>query len=279
VAGEVGDAVVRVLRRLGCEVVVPKDATCCGQPAWNVGVVSAAAEVAGQTLDALAAALDQGADGDTTTTVCVPAGSCATMIRVFWPELFHLAGDEERVERARRVGARTREFSELVHDRTGGTLPGAPRHDADVAYHHSCHMLRELHLHDPPEALLEQLDGCRVVSWSAAERCCGFGGLFSVKLPETSVAMADDKLDALAETGATDLVGCDQSCLAHLQGRLRRRGDHTPVRHLAQVLDEAVAATATATATAATTTATTATPGAAPPTTTADRGDDGRGPR
>jgi L-lactate dehydrogenase complex protein LldE len=214
-----------------------------------VGVVAAAAEVAGQTLDALAAALDEDEDDNGDTTICVPAGSCATMMRVFWPELFHLAGDEARVERARRVGARTREFSELVHERTGGRLPGDPRYAADVAYHHSCHMLRELHLHDPPEALLGSLDGCRVVTWSAAERCCGFGGLFSVKLPETSVAMADDKLDALGETAATELVGCDQSCLAHLQGRLRRRGNPIPVKHLAQVLDEATSATRSAPAT------------------------------
>jgi L-lactate dehydrogenase complex protein LldE len=246
VAGEVGDAVVRVLRRFGCEVTVPGDATCCGQPAWNAGFAGEAAQVARTTLSALEQALAEAeaadapdgarADGSP-PVVCVPAGSCAAMIRVFWPELFHLAGDEEGVERARRVGARTREFSELLHERSGGGVAGA--FAADVAYHHSCHMLRELRISEPPEALLGALEGCRSLGWSAAERCCGFGGLFSVKLPETSVAMADDKLDALDEAGASHLVGSDQSCLLHLQGRLRRRGGTMPVRHLAQVLDEA----------------------------------------
>ena len=246
VAGEVGDAVVRVLRRFGCEVIVPEDATCCGQPAWNAGFAAEAAQVARTTLSALERALDGTRPGGVPDraeapgappVVCVPAGSCAAMIRVFWPELFHLAGDEEDVERARRVGARTREFSELVHDRSGGALDGA--FAGDVAYHHSCHMLRELRISEPPEALLGALEGCRSLGWSAAERCCGFGGLFSVKLPETSVAMADDKLDALGEVAASHLVGSDQSCLLHLQGRLRRRGGSLPVRHLAQILDEA----------------------------------------
>jgi L-lactate dehydrogenase complex protein LldE len=100
-------------------------------------------------------------------------------------------------------------------------------------------MLRELHLREPPLTLLDGLEDCRRVDWSADERCCGFGGMFSVKLPETSVAMADDKLDALADTDAAELVGCDQSCLLHLRGRIARRGRPLPVKHLAQVLDEA----------------------------------------
>lgn len=233
VAGEIGDAVVRVLRRLDCEVFVPDAATCCGQPAWNAGFSEDAARVAHATLQALNEVLDEDPD----TTICVPAGSCAAMIRVFWPELFHLAGDEQAVERARRVGTATREFSELVHERSNGSLSGV--YPGEVAYHHSCHMLRELRIKEQPEALLSGLERCHVSSWSAAERCCGFGGLFSVKLPETSVAMADDKLEALAESGVTHLVGSDQSCLLHLQGRLRRRGDATVVKHLAQVLDEA----------------------------------------
>ena len=250
VAPEVGESVVRVLRRFGCEVTVPEGATCCGQPAWNAGFAADAAQVAAATLDALEAAIADGPDMGSDVRsdvrsdvlsdviVCVPAGSCATMIRVFWPELFHVVGDEAAAERARRVGAATRELSELLVERSGGAaLIGG--YERAVGYHHSCHMLRELGLREPPVQLLDGLDGCERVSWSAEERCCGFGGMFSVKLPETSVAMADDKLDALADSGAAELVGCDQSCLLHLRGRLARRGVATPVKHLAQVLDEA----------------------------------------
>jgi L-lactate dehydrogenase complex protein LldE len=238
VAPEVGESVVRVLRRFGHDVTVPDGVTCCGQPAWNAGFAADAAQVARATLGALARALE--ADPD--LVICVPAGSCATMIRVFWPELFHLQGSEADVAAARRVGAAVREFSELLAgDVAEGTAAGrlAGSYAATVAYHHSCHMLRELHLREPPLALLDGLDGCRRAEWSADERCCGFGGMFSVKLPETSVAMADDKLDALAATDAEELVGCDQSCLLHLRGRLGRLDRPLPVRHLAEVLDRA----------------------------------------
>lgn len=225
VAPDVGAACVRVLRRGGYDVEVPKDATCCGQPAWNSGFVREAAKVAKTTLEAL-----ERSEG----TICVPAGSCATMIRVFWPELFELAGDHDARARAERLRERVREFSELVADDADG---GGAAPTTKVAYHHSCHMLRELGIKEQPLALLRAA-GCEPVAWSADERCCGFGGLFSVKQPETSVAMADDKIDALDSTGAEMLVGCDASCLMHLRGRMERRGIAMAVKHLAEVLDE-----------------------------------------
>ncbi|HEX9890251.1 MAG TPA: (Fe-S)-binding protein [Nitriliruptorales bacterium] len=228
VAPDVGTATVRVLRRLGYEVTVPADATCCGQPAWNAGFAEQAAKVARTTL----AALDQ-APAD---VVCVPAGSCATMMRVFWAELFELVGDHAARHRAEALAGRVREFSELVADHAD-ELEG--RHEATVGYHHSCHMLRELGIRAQPEALLDRVEGLERAEWDGDDRCCGFGGLFSVKQPELSIAMADDKLNSLLDSGATELVGCDQSCLMHLEGRLRSRGQTMPVRHLAEVLDEA----------------------------------------
>ena len=136
---EVGVATVRVLRAGGCEVSCPLGQTCCGQPAWNSGHAAEAAKVARTTLDAL--------EGDGGDVVVVPAGSCATMIRVFWPELFEVVGDHDAADRARRLGQRTKELSELLVtlDLPELHLPTPER----VAYHHSCHMLRELDLGRP----------------------------------------------------------------------------------------------------------------------------------
>lgn len=227
---EVGVAAVRLLRAAGCEVSFPAGQTCCGQPAWNGGFTADAARVARTTLEALAA--------DGAAAVVVPAGSCATMVRHGWPQLFDLMGEADAAALARDVAARTSELSEFLATRE---LPPLALADGPrVAYHHSCHLLRELRVHDQPEALLDRVDGCERVRWPEDERCCGFGGLFSTKLPEASEAMADDKLDSLAATGAEVVVSADSSCLLHLRTRAEARGRPVRARHLAEVLADAL---------------------------------------
>jgi L-lactate dehydrogenase complex protein LldE len=211
VVPEVGVAAARVLQRAGHEVVFPEGQTCCGQPAFNSGYRDEAAKVLSHTARALA---DAGADA-----IVAPAGSCTTMLRTFAPGL---VGEVPHVW----------ELSEFLSAH-GGSLHG--RLDARVAYHDSCHMLRELGLSAEPRALLERV-GAELVDWDA-ERCCGFGGTFAVRQPELSVAMADEKLRSLG--GASVVCGADPSCLMHLRGRLRRLGSGVRVAHLAELLEEA----------------------------------------
>ena len=228
---QTGVAAVEVVRASGCEVSCPMGQTCCGQPAWNSGFAADAAKVAKNSLDALVA--------DDADAVVVPAGSCATMMKVFWPEMFELAGDHESALRARDLGKRTYEFSQFIAQRRDeGHLPPLSPKDTKVAYHHSCHMLRELRIESAPTTLLEAA-GCEIAEWADDRRCCGFGGLFSVKLPETSIAMADEKLRSIPD-GVEVLVGSDGSCLLHLRGRIEHEGRELPTRHLAELLAESL---------------------------------------
>lgn len=227
----VGLAAVRLLRAAGCDVSFNQDQTCCGQPAWNSGFADDAARVAGTTLAALEAEVRAGAEW-----VVAPAGSCTTMVKVFWPELFEAVEDHDAARRARAIGERTLELSQFLADRPLPHLE-LPRPER-VAYHHSCHLLRELGGHQPPVELLDRLNGCDTVRWDDDERCCGFGGLFSFKLPETAEAMADEKLASLSvvEPAPDTLVSADSSCLVHLRGRAAATGRPVRTRHLAELL-------------------------------------------
>jgi L-lactate dehydrogenase complex protein LldE len=218
----VAEAAVRVLRRRGDKVGVPLDQTCCGQPAWNSGYRDEARAVARNTLRAFA-----GAD----RVVCL-AGSCATMVRVFYRELFE--GRPELAD-AEALAERTSELSEFLAARPSAA-GSALESGRVIAYHDSCHMLRELRIKAQPRSLLEAA-GYDIVGLPGAERCCGFGGTFSVKLPAVSTAMADEKLAEVEASGASKLVGCDSSCLLHLEGRSRRLGKGLSFMHLAEALD------------------------------------------
>jgi len=210
---------VRLLRHLGAEVDVPKGQTCCGQPAYNAGRRADAVSMARQTADVLR----------DTDYVVLPSGSCAGMIRCFYPELLGA--------QAEALATRTYELSQFVMDVLGVDHLGDGLAGKRVAYHHSCHALREMDIKDAPLSLLAGC-GAEVLEWKAAEECCGFGGLFSAKLPEVSAAMADRKLDTLPDVDF--VTSTDGGCLLQLSGRASKRRLGPPFRHLASVLWEGV---------------------------------------
>lgn len=216
------EATIRVLQRAGFDASVAEGATCCGQPAANAGETAAARRVARHTLRRLARG---------NAPIVVPSGSCTTMIRHHWPHLFAGSRDEQT---ARAVGARTYELTEFLATTPAPTArPAAPRES--VVYHASCHLTRELDVVEQPRAALHAA-GYEVGSTDDHDRCCGFGGTFSVTHADVSTAMADDKLDAFVTTGAACVTSCDLSCLAHLEGRATARGLQLRFPHVAELL-------------------------------------------
>jgi L-lactate dehydrogenase complex protein LldE len=220
---QVGECVVKILRRLDVEVTFNPAQTCCGQPAFNTGYRQEAKEVAARVLD-----LFEDAD-----YVVAPSGSCTSMVRVFYPELF--AGDPGLLRKWERLKDRFYEFSEFLIEVLKVEDVGA-RFAHRVAYHDSCHLLRELGIAEPPRKLLRQVRGIDLVEMTDDKLCCGFGGTFSVKFPEVSVAMGEDKLRAASQAGAEFLVANDSGCLMHLAGLIHRQGLPLKTIHLAELL-------------------------------------------
>jgi L-lactate dehydrogenase complex protein LldE len=206
---------VSLLRGNGLDVVVPAGQVCCGQPAFNSGHRGAARRVARTFVRAFRR----------DAPIVVPSGSCATMAAHFLPEL---------------VGCEPFDVWELsAFLDAHGAEPPRCNEGRRLAYHDSCHMLRELRIAEAPRRLLER-SGAEVVPLPRPDLCCGFGGTFSVRQPEVSVAMADDKLSGAAGTGAEALVTADPGCLMHLHGRAARVGSPLPVVHLATALARGV---------------------------------------
>ena len=219
-APQVGRATVAALEAAGCSVAFPEGQSCCGQPAFNVGLSGDARKMAAHTLDVL---------DSTVGPVVIPSGSCAEMIVHHYPELF--AGTD-REEQAKRVSVRVRELTQYLADDLD-TDVRASCSGCKVAFHYSCHGLRGLGLEAQPDRLLEPTNR---VALSGDKECCGFGGVFSVEMPSISGAILEEKLARIEESGADTIVGSDVSCLMHIEGGLRRRGNTIEVKHIAELL-------------------------------------------
>jgi L-lactate dehydrogenase complex protein LldE len=223
---EVGESVVRVLRRHGVEVDFPRDQSCCGQPLLNSGFAKRAAGLGRRVLKSF--------DGD--KPVVVPSGSCVSMLRVYYLQLFE--GDRRYQAMAESLASRTYEFGEYMVKVLGVTEAEAS-FAGGVTYHPSCHLLREVGASAESEGLVRAACGDRYTPLPQGETCCGFGGTFAVKMSHISESMLEDKVANVLATEAEGLVSSDMGCLMHIGGGLSRRGADVRPMHLAQLLDVA----------------------------------------
>jgi L-lactate dehydrogenase complex protein LldE len=224
---QTGVSVVHILEHLGVRVRFPRRQTCCGQPGYNGGYRHEAGQVARHFLDVFHDA----------EVIVVPSGSCVAMIRHEFPVLF--ADDPARLSLAEHMAAITWEFTEYLVDGLGVTDLGlklpAPR---TFAFHDSCHGLRMLGLGEAARALLGHVQNASIFDLVDYDECCGFGGLFSVKMADISSAMLRKKIEHINACPAETIVVGDVSCLSHMNGGLARQGSTRRVQHIADVLAE-----------------------------------------
>lgn len=222
---ETGRAVVRLLERLGVELDFNPAQTCCGQMHANTGFRAEAFSQAKRFVR-----LYQGAEA-----VVIPSTSCVAMIRDQYPGLFAELGNATLRQEFEALLPRIFELSEFLTDKIGVDDVGAyfPHR---VTYHASCHGLRGLHVGDRPFRLLDKVRGLELVPLQNLDRCCGFGGTFSIKNAEVSSAMLSGKLQDVLSTRAEYCTALDNSCLMHLGGSLHRQFAAMRTVHLAQIL-------------------------------------------
>lgn len=221
--GDVGKATVELLERLGCEIEFPTSQVCCGQPSYNSGYV----EQSKATMQNMITTFEHA------EVIVTPSGSCAYMFKEY-PHIFK--GDPIWEDRAIKLANKTYELTEFITevlkvDNVGAKLKGK------ATYHTSCHMTRLLGVKQAPIQLLQNVEGLEYVELPGKERCCGFGGTFSVKMGNISEQMVDEKVNNIEETEADIIIGADAGCLINIGGRINRVGKPIRVMHIAEVLN------------------------------------------
>ncbi len=229
-APDVGLAVVKTLEYFGCTVDFPTAQTCCGQPSFNNGFPADARMLAKKMMDVFH-------DADYIVT---PSGSCCAMIRDHYIELFHDDPDQRKL--AEDFVARCYEYVEFLTkvlkvDLTGLALPKNQK----VTYHYTCHLRGLGATGEPAIAMLKQLGAVEFLPLEKAEQCCGFGGTFALKYPDISGAMVRDKVQCGCQTGADTMVVNDAGCAMNIGGACHRMEAPFCVRHIAQIIDAAIA--------------------------------------
>lgn len=219
---DVGVATVKLLRRLGVSVDFPESQTCCGQPHFNSGYHDDARALAKHTIAAFAKS----------PRVVTPSGSCAAMVKLEYPELFH--DDPAWHARAKDLANRMHELSDFLVNVMKTEDVGA-RFEGSVTYHMACH-LRGLGLLTEPIRLIQKVRGLRYVPLERYDECCGFGGSFAVRYPGISGAMVNDKCAFIEKTAVDAVVATDAGCLMNIGGCLNRKGSKVRILHLAELL-------------------------------------------
>lgn len=222
---EIGISMVKVLRKIGCEVQYNPNQTCCGQPAYNAGFFEDASEVAMKFLKDF--------HRSSPRYIVTPSASCAGMIRNSYSELLDRSSDRLMLK---SIQKNVFEFTEFLVRVLGiQHIPGSifPH---SVTYHDSCSALRELHIQEPPRVLLSHVGELRLIEMDKTETCCGFGGTFAVKFESISGGMADQKVQHALATKAEYITSTDSSCLMHLEGYIRKNQLPIKTIHVAEIL-------------------------------------------
>lgn len=233
-----GEAAIRVLEALGCEVSVPFGWRCCGLVASNAGDLGGAIDLARETIRTL-----ESSDAE---VIVSTSTSCAAMVLQDYEHIF--AEDPEWRSRASKLAERVVTFTEFVGARAklaagglGGTQNGS------ITYHDACQSHNCLGLRSEARDLIGEVMGLDLTEMEESTVCCGFGGTFSIEHPEVSRRILERKLEHAQATGATTIVADNPGCLLHMQGALSAAGNPMQVKHLAELLAEALPKTASST--------------------------------
>ncbi|MBI2358627.1 MAG: 4Fe-4S dicluster domain-containing protein [Deltaproteobacteria bacterium] len=227
--GEVNEATVRVLRRNGCDVVMPKGQGCCGALNIHNGETAMAKVMARRNIDIF---LGCGVDA-----VIVNAAGCGAAMK----EYGHLLRDDATyAEKAERFGRLVKDSSEFVAGL--GLVGSLGRIEMDVTYQDPCHLAHGQRVRAQPRALLARIPGLRLIEMNGSDRCCGSAGIYNLTHPEMSQEILREKMKSIAETASEAVVAPNPGCMLQLDYGARRYGPKVRVLHLMDLLDQAYGA-------------------------------------
>ena len=226
-------ATVRMLTKLGCEVVTPQGQACCGAPQDDQAMRSLSRDFARRNIALFEKHLSH------VEAVVTDCAGCSGALKEYaeW-----LRDDPKWAERAKKFSAEVRDVTEYADSIWPNEL--RPRYSARVraTYHDPCHLSNIQNVRKQPRNLLKRVDGLemREMADSFPVRCCGSAGIYNITHTPMALELLDRKMDDVNATGAELVVSANPGCLMQLEWGVKRGGKKMQVKHLVQVLDESI---------------------------------------
>jgi len=223
---DIAKAVIADLNSIGYVVDMPMGQSCCGAPATYMGDRENARKAAELNIEAMHAE-----DYDYIVSACP---TCTHQLREY--KTFFEEGSD-MFKRAQVLADKSFDFCKLFYD-LGGLEESGDDTPITITYHDSCHLKRELGVSQEQRELLTRTNGITLVEMEDSDVCCGFGGTYSIKLPEVAAPILAKKLQHIQDTGAS-LVAVDcPGCLMQIRGGMDAHGIPVEVKHTAVILAE-----------------------------------------
>ncbi len=215
-------ATIRLLTRLGCDVVVARGAGCCGSLNHHMGQHDEAMALATANIEAWSREIDQGG----LDAVVINASGCGTTVKDYG---FMFRNEFSGIRaKAERIAGLAVDITELV-TRLGYT-PARPAPGLTVAYHSACSLQHGQQITAEPKALLRKA-GFRVVEPPEGHLCCGSAGTYNMLQPEIATRLRARKLRNIAKTKPDLVAAGNIGCITHLAG------GGLPIVHTVALLD------------------------------------------
>ncbi|MBZ4023166.1 glycolate oxidase iron-sulfur subunit [Rhodobacter sp. TJ_12] len=217
---DINDATIRLLRRLGCEVVIPKKLGCCGALSHHMGREAESHAQAAANIRAYGAAGDVDA-------IIINTSGCGTTVKDYGV-IFEGAPLQPQAEKVAGLAKDITEFLQAVG------LPEAAPKGLRVAYHSACSLQHGQQIKTAPKDLLQRA-GFEVVEPLDPHLCCGSAGTYNLLQPEISAELRRRKVDTLHATAPQVIAAGNIGCMVQIG-----TGTQIPVVHTVELLDWAL---------------------------------------
>ena len=217
---DINDATIRLLTRLGCEVVVARGAGCCGALTHHMGKTGESHATAAKNIRAWTDEMD----GEGLDAIVINTSGCGTTVKDYG----HMFAQDALADDAARVAGIALDISELL---TRLEIPEGEAKGLRVAYHAACSLQHGQKVKSAPKDLLKRA-GFEVVEPADSHLCCGSAGTYNLMQPEISAKLKDRKVRTLEAKKPEVIAAGNIGCMMQIGS-----GTEVPVVHTVELLD------------------------------------------